>query len=53
MVFDGDIGYFDEGGYLYITGRKKAVIVTKGGKNIYPEEIENKLTESPYIEEVL
>ncbi len=49
----GDIGYFDEGGYLYITGRKKAVIVTKGGKNIYPEEIENKLTESPYIEEVL
>jgi len=49
----GDIGYFDEEGYLYITGRKKAVIVTKGGKNIYPEEIENKLTESPYIEEVL
>jgi long-chain acyl-CoA synthetase len=49
----GDIGYFDEDGYLYITGRKKAVIVTKGGKNIYPEEIENKLTESPYIEEVL
>jgi long-chain acyl-CoA synthetase len=49
----GDIGYFDKDGYLYITGRKKAVIVTKGGKNIYPEEIENKLTESPYIEEVL
>lgn len=49
----GDIGYFDEDGYLYITGRKKAVIVTKGGKNIYPEEIENKLKESPYIEEVL
>ncbi len=49
----GDIGYFDEDGYLYITGRKKAVIVTRGGKNIYPEEIENKLIESPYIEEVL
>lgn len=49
----GDMGYFDRDGYLYITGRKKAVIVTKGGKNIYPEEIENKLIESPYIEEVL
>ncbi len=49
----GDIGYFDSDGYLYITGRKKAVIVTRGGKNIYPEEIENKLIESPYIEEVL
>jgi len=49
----GDIGYMDEDGYLYITGRKKAVIVTKGGKNIYPEEIESKLLESPYIEEIL
>ncbi len=49
----GDIGYMDKDGYLYITGRKKAVIVTKGGKNIYPEEIESKLLESPYIEEIL
>ncbi len=49
----GDIGYFDSDGYLYITGRKKAVIVIRGGKNIYTEEIENKLIESPYIEEVL
>ncbi len=49
----GDIGYFDEDSYLYITGRKKHVIVTKGGKNIHPEEIEEKLTKSIYIEEAL
>jgi long-chain acyl-CoA synthetase len=47
------VGYFDEEGYLYITGRKKFVIVTKGGKNVFPEEIEEKLTKSPYIEEAL
>ena len=47
----GDIGYFDEDGYLYITGRKKYVIVTPGGKNIFPEEIEEKLSQSRYIEE--
>ena len=49
----GDIGYFDNDGYLYITGRKKFVIVTSGGKNISPEEIEEKLTKSPLIEEAL
>lgn len=52
-LLTGDIGYFDEGGYLFITGRKKFVIVTKGGKNIFPEEIEEKLTSSKYIEEAL
>ncbi len=50
-LLTGDIGYFDEEGYLYITGRKKSVIVTKGGKNVFPEEIEEKLTQSVYIEE--
>lgn len=52
-LLTGDIGYFDEDGYLYITGRKKFVIVTKGGKNVHPEELEEKLTKSVFIEEAL
>ncbi|MCI0453640.1 MAG: AMP-binding protein [Candidatus Dadabacteria bacterium] len=52
-LMTGDVGYFDQEGYLYITGRKKFVIVTKGGKNIFPEEIEEKLVKSSYIEEAL
>jgi long-chain acyl-CoA synthetase len=52
-LLTGDIGYFDEEGYLYITGRKKFLIVTRGGKNVFPEEVEEKLTESAYIEEAL
>jgi len=49
----GDLGYFDHEGYLYITGRKKSVIVTKGGKNISPEEIEEKLTPLETVEEAV
>jgi long-chain acyl-CoA synthetase len=49
----GDIGKLDEDGYLYITGRLKNIIVTKGGKNIYPEEIENLLQASPLLTEVV
>ena len=49
----GDLGYFDHEGYLYITGRKKSVIVTRGGKNISPEEIEEKLTPLETVEEAV
>ena len=49
----GDYGRFDSDGFLYISGRKKNVIVTKNGKNIFPEEVEYYLTGNPYIEEVL
>lgn len=49
----GDLGKIDENGYLFITGRCKSVIVTKNGKNIYPEEIEAYLNDSPLISEAL
>lgn len=47
----GDLGYYDKEGYLFITGRKKNVIVLKNGKNIYPEEIEILISRLPYVSE--
>lgn len=49
----GDIGYIDEDGYLYLTGRSKNVIVTQNGKNIYPEEIEMLLEKYDEVREVM
>jgi long-chain acyl-CoA synthetase len=47
----GDLGYYDKEGYLFITGRKKNVIVLKNGKNIYPEELEILVARLPYVAE--
>ena len=51
--YTGDLGFIDNAGFVHITGRKKNVIVTKNGKNIYPEEIETLLGKSPFIKECI
>jgi long-chain acyl-CoA synthetase len=49
----GDLGNIDADGFLYVRGRKKAVIVTPAGKKIYPEEVEAEILKSPFISECL
>ncbi|MCL2058886.1 MAG: AMP-binding protein [Oscillospiraceae bacterium] len=49
----GDIGHIDEDGYLYITGRKKNLIILSDGNNISPEELEAQIRESPIVDSVL
>lgn len=52
-LLTGDLGYVDEEGYVFLTGRKKNLIITKNGENVSPEELENKLGEQRLIQEVL
>jgi len=47
----GDIGYMDKDNYIYITGRKKNVIILSNGKNVFPEEIEERLSDVEIISE--
>ncbi len=51
VVYSGDLGYIDEDGYIYMTGRKKNLIILSGGENVSPEEIETALYENPHIKE--
>ncbi len=50
--YTGDLGYFDAGGNLFITGRRKEIIVLANGKNVYPEEIEVHYLHAQYIKEI-
>lgn len=52
-LYTGDVGEFDEDGHLYIVDRKKDIIITSGGKNISPSEVENNLKCSPFIKEAI
>jgi long-chain acyl-CoA synthetase len=51
--YTGDLGFIDKDGFVHITGRKKNVIITGNGKNVFPEEIETLLNRSLYIKESL
>jgi long-chain acyl-CoA synthetase len=51
-LYTGDLGYFDSGGNLFITGRRKEIIVLANGKNVYPEEIETHYQKSPLVKEI-
>jgi long-chain acyl-CoA synthetase len=49
----GDVGHLDEDGFLFITDRMKDILITSGGKNVAPQNIENLLKTSPYVSQAL
>ena len=52
-IMSGDIGYIDENGFLYITDRKKDLIITSGGKNVAPQKIENLFKSDPLFSQFI
>ncbi|MDE6312952.1 MAG: AMP-binding protein [Lachnospiraceae bacterium] len=52
-LLTGDLGYVDEEGFVFLTGRKKNLIITKNGENVSPEELENKLSSHRLVQEIL
>ena len=51
-LYTGDLGYFDDKGFLHVIGRKENVIFAEDGKKVYPEQIETMLGANPYIKEI-